>query len=193
MQRRSGGRGETLLEPVEGGLRISDLIQPDRWAVDFSRRDEHARAAEFFRHAIVLRPNQPLLRFDYGIALFKADMLVEALGAFSEAARLKPLWDEPLRVQEEIQDKIRRRSSQSATGTLTASRSGADADARRHHRALFSPDSSFEDDIIACSDLVAAIDRLWPMHLANAQLHTFAEEHLANPAMLVAIARTASE
>ncbi|QDT07269.1 Sulfotransferase domain protein [Rubripirellula lacrimiformis] len=185
---------------------IQDILDPGywhRWAVGSSDDGHFLRAAEFFRYAIVLAPSDALLRFDLGIALIKAKRLEIAKRAFVEVCRLRPSWDEPRTILRELRNQPG--DQQHAAMGRHYQPAGTTAKTLEPHRvtaaeepqwvaktgfaSLFSPDTDFHDDILACQDFVAAAERLWPQHQTNAMLLHVASAHRESPAMLVAIAR----
>ncbi|MGV3483795.1 MAG: sulfotransferase [Planctomycetaceae bacterium] len=175
--------------PPDHSPPIQELAKPGcwhRWAVEFASQNDLARAAQFFRHAIVLDPLDPLLRFDFGVALAKAERYTDAISAFSEASRLDPIWSEPIEIQRELNGCLEDHGSLADAGDLLLPMS---ADESRRFSNLFSPQTDFDTDVSACIDLVAAIDRLYPPHEANPQFIELADRHLKNSALLVAASR----
>lgn len=169
-----------------------ELAQPGRWhqwAMEHSGNAEFLRAAEFIRHAIVLDPLDPLLRFDLGVALCKAELLNEAHDAFSQALRLDPTWEEPLCLQRQLTKRLTCDTGGRASNAGLLLGLAPSSAARRPTGTLFCPESTFANDVLACVDLVSAIDRLYPTRMVNAQFIALAGEHLAHSALLIAIAR----
>ncbi len=164
---------------------LEEMARPTYWhqrAVDRSLEGDFLDAATFFRHAIVLDSEAPLLRYDLGVALYKAGSLADADSAFSEASRLDPLWKEPSTIRVELTAK-QRELQKSQSDFAKPNRGDTD-----FGKPLYSPNGSFALDVAACQALLIDVDQIWPLHQANTVHQFLASSQAANPALWVAVA-----